>query len=639
MMEDREGMNSYLDKINDPKDLKKIPIKEIPKLAEEIREKILTTVSKNGGHLASNLGAVELTLALHYVFDAPEDRIIWDVGHQSYTHKLLTGRRNRFYSLRQYQGLSGFPKREESVYDAFDTGHSGTSISAAIGMLEARELKGENSKVIAIIGDGSMTSGMAFEGVNHAGGSKRGLIVVLNDNEMSISPNVGALASYLSRVLTRQPYRQVRQGLKDLLSQVPLIGKKLVKGIKRVEGALKILFIPGILFEEFGFKYIGPISGHRLDYLIETFENIKAMEGPILVHVVTQKGKGYLPAERDPVYYHGVGPFDLKTGRPKKDNTVPTYTEIFQQSMIKLGYSDDKCIAITAAMSNGTGLEEFGKIFPDRFFDVGIAEQHGVTFAAGMAAEGLKPVVAIYSTFLQRAYDQILHDVCLPNLPVTFAVDRAGLVGEDGPTHHGAFDLTYLRSLPNMVVMSPKDEDELQHMLKTAIDHPGPAAVRYPRGRGVGIWLSKDLKNLEIGQAELLKDGRDAAIIALGHMVHPSLKAAEQLELEGIDVAVVNGRFVKPLDKELILELALKIGTLITIEENTLHGGFGSAVLELLEDQGLFQVRVKRIGLPDIFIEHGSQSELRSKYGLSIEGIVDTVKGVLKHEYVSIKIP
>jgi len=636
---DREGMNSYLDKINDPKDLKKIPIKELPKLAEEIREEILATVSNTGGHLASNLGVVELTLALHYVFDAPEDRIIWDVGHQSYTHKLLTGRRERFSTLRQYQGLNGFPKRDESIYDTFDTGHSGTSISAALGMLEALALKEENCKVIAIIGDGSMTSGMAFEGVNHAGGSKKGLIVILNDNEMSISPNVGALASYLSRVLTRRPYRRIRQVLKDLLSGVPLVGEGLVKGLKKFEGALKVLFTPGVLFEELGFKYIGPISGHRLDYLIETFENIKAIKGPILVHVVTQKGKGYLPAERDPVYYHGVGSFDLKTGRPKKDSTIPSYTEIFQQSMVKLGYSDDKIIAITAAMSNGTGLEGFGKIFPNRFFDVGIAEQHGVTFAAGMAAEGLKPIVAIYSTFLQRAYDQILHDVCLPNLPVTFAIDRAGLVGEDGPTHHGAFDLSYLRSLPNMVVMSPKDEDELQHMLKTAVDYPGPAAVRYPRGRGVGVRLDNDFKRLEIGQAELLKEGRDAAIIALGHMVYPGLRAAEQLELEGIDVAVVNARFVKPLDEELILSLALEVGTLITVEENVLQGGFGSAVLELLGEQGLSRVRVKRIGLPDIFIEHGSQDILRAKYGLTVRGIIDTVKRVVEGEYAYIKIP
>jgi 1-deoxy-D-xylulose-5-phosphate synthase len=632
------GRGLYLDKINCPKDLKKIPIKELPKLAEEIREEILTTVSKTGGHLASNLGVVELTLALHYVFNAPDDRIIWDVGHQSYTHKLLTGRRNQFASLRQHQGLSGFPKRDESIYDTFDTGHSGTSISAALGMLEALELKGEKHKVVAVIGDGSMTSGLAFEGVNHAGGSKKGLIVILNDNEMSISPNVGALASYLSRVLTRRRYRQARRTLKDLLGGIPLVGEGLIKAIKRIEGALKVLFTPGILFEELGFKYVGPISGHRLDYLIETFENIKTIEEPILVHVVTQKGKGYLPAERDPVYYHGVGPFDLKTGRPKKDSRVPTYTEIFQQTMIKLGYMDDKVIAVTAAMSNGTGLEGFGRLFPDRFFDVGIAEQHGVTFAAGLAAEGLKPVVAIYSTFLQRAYDQILHDVCLPNLPVTFAIDRAGLVGEDGPTHHGTFDITYLRALPNMVVMSPKDENELQHMLKTAIDYPGPTAIRYPRGKGEGVTLDRDFKQLEIGQAELLKDGKEIALIALGHTVYPSLRAAAQLELEGVEVAVVNALFAKPLDKKLILNLASKIGKLITVEENVLQGGFGSAVLELLEEQGLSQTLVKRIGLPDIFIEHGSQQILRDKYGLSSQGIINILKEVLELEYASIRV-
>jgi len=627
-----------LDRINDPTDLKKIPLDQLPLLAQEIREEILDTVSRTGGHLASNLGVVELTLALHYVFDAPHDRIIWDVGHQSYTHKLLTGRRTRFASLRQYGGISGFPKREESIYDTFDTGHSGTSISAALGMLEALGLKGERHKVIAVIGDGSMTSGLAFEGVNHAGGSKRGLIVVLNDNEMSISPNVGALASYLSRVLTRRGYRRIRRALKDFLNSVPLIGESLVKAIKRIEGALKVLFTPGIFFEELGFKYIGPIPGHRLDHLIETFENIKAMEEPVLVHVVTQKGRGYLPAERDPVFYHGVGPFDVKTGRPKKDSRIPTYTQIFQQTMIKLGYLDPRVIAVTAAMSNGTGLEEFGKLFPDRFFDVGIAEQHGVTFAAGMATEGLKPVVAIYSTFLQRAYDQILHDVCLPNLDVTFAIDRAGIVGEDGPTHHGAFDISYLRSLPNMVVMSPKDENELQHMLKTALDYPGPAAIRYPRGKGEGVALDPEFKSLEIGRAELMKEGRDLVAIALGHMVHPTLRAAEQLKLAGIDVAVVNARFVKPLDRELILNLARGVGRIITIEENVLQGGFGSAILELLEEEGLSQVVVKRIGLPDRFIEHGPQGLLREKYGLNSQGIIKILRKVWEEEHVPLRV-
>jgi len=622
-------MTRILDQIKAPYDVKKLDLEELERLGEEIRKEIISTVSKNGGHLASNLGVVELTLALHYVFDLPRDKLVWDVGHQSYTHKLLTGRRDRFHTLRQYGGISGFPRRDESPYDAFDSGHSGTSISSALGMAEARRQKGEEGRVIAVIGDGSMTSGLAFEGLNQAGLVDRDLIVVLNDNEMSISPNVGALSSYLNRLMTGQFVNRFRDEIKDFLETLPGIGKSVLRFAKQAEESLKGFLMPGLLFEELGLKYIGPIDGHRLDYLIETFHNVKQLKGPILVHVITRKGKGYRPAEMDPALFHGVAPFIVETGEPIRDPTKrpPTYTEVFGETLCRLAMENQHLIAITAAMQSGTGLEEFSKKFPNRFYDIGIAEQHAVTFAAGLALEGMKPVVAIYSTFLQRAYDQVLQDVCLQNLPVVFALDRGGIVGEDGPTHQGLFDFSYLRHIPNLIIMVPKDEDEFQHMIKTAIECPTPVAFRYPRGRGVGVKREILLKSIDIGKGEVLREGNDVLILAIGSTVYPSLRAAERLEGSGIHTAVINSRFLKPLDGDLICHWAQRTGKILTVEENVLQGGFGSAVLELLHEKGLSSIQMKRLGIPDVYVEHGQQSLLRAKYGIDEDGIF---KGVME---------
>ncbi len=623
-----------LDKINNPDDLKLLEPKQLSQLAEEIREEIVNTVSKTGGHLASSLGVVELTIALHFVFDTPKDKIVWDVGHQSYAHKLLTGRREQFHTLRQHGGISGFPRREESVYDTFNVGHSSTSLSAALGMAEARCIKGEKHSVIAVIGDGSLTAGLAWEGLNQAGHMKKDLIVILNDNELSISPNVGALSAYLSRIITGQFYNRFVNEMTAFIKTIPGIGKSMLRVVKQSEEFLKRLLAPGLIFEELGFRYIGPISGHRFDHLLENLRNIKNLSGPILVHVLTSKGKGYEPAEKDPVRFHGTGPFDAKTGKPlSKKSLVPTYTKVFAKTLIKLARENKNVIAITAGMTSGTGLDEFSKEFPERFFDVGIAEQHAITFAAGMATEGLRPVTAIYSTFLQRSYDQILHDVCYQKLPVVFILDRAGIVGEDGATHNGLFDLSYLRSIPNIVIMSPKDENELQHMLKTAFQCNGPVAIRYPRGKGYGIKLDGDLKTLEIGKAEVLQDGKDLVILAVGVTVYPALHAAKELMEEKIDVAVVNIRFVKPLDRDLICNLSGKVRKIITIEENVLPGGFGSSVLEVLGENGIQGVRVKCLGIKDIFIEHGSQNILRKKYGLDTEGIMHSAREIMNESF------
>ena len=579
------------------------------RLCHEIREEILSTVSKTGGHLASSLGVVELTTVLHYVFDFPRDKLVWDVGHQSYAHKLLTGRKDRFHTLRQYEGISGFPKRDESPYDAFDSGHSGTSISSALGMAEARRLKGEEGKIIAVIGDGSMTAGLAFEGLNQTGHIDQDLIVILNDNEMSISPNVGALSSYLNRLMTGQFVNRFRDDMKDFLETLPGIGKSVLRFAKQAEESLKGLLMPGLLFEELGLKYIGPIDGHRLDYLIETFQNIKKLRGPILVHVITKKGKGYPPAETNPARFHGVPPFVIETGELRNDQkNPPTYTEVFGETLCQLARENKRLIAITAAMQNGTGLEEFARRFPDRFYDIGIAEQHAVTFAAGLALEGMKPVVAIYSTFLQRAYDQVLQDVCLQNLPVIFALDRGGIVGEDGPTHHGLFDFSYLRHIPNLIVMVPKDENEFQQMIKTATECPMPVAFRYPRGKGMGVRREVSLQSIDIGKGEVLREGQDILIIAIGSTVYPSLRAAERLADVGIQAAVINSRFLKPLDGTLLCDWAKRTGKVLTVEENVLQGGFGSAVLELFQERGLFSIQVKRLGIPDLFVEHGPQT-------------------------------
>ena len=619
-----------LDTINSPADLKKVPRSELKRLAQEVREEIIRVVSNNGGHLATNLGIVELTIALHTVFDAPKDRIVWDTGNQAYTHKLLTGRREQFKTLRQLEGISGFVRREESPYDTFNAGHASTSISAALGMVESRDLQGEHYKVIAVIGDGAMTAGLAYEGLNQAGGMNRDLIVILNDNEMSISKNVGAISAYLSRIITGPIYTKVKEETKHLLKTIPRIGEPMIKAAHRMEESAKGLFVPGLLFEELGFMYVGPIDGHRFDHLFPTLENIKRLKGPILVHVITKKGMGYEAAEKNPVSLHATAPFDTKTASVKKRSSVPTYTKVFSTTLIRLAKRDKKIVGITAAMPEGTGLELFAEALPARFYDVGIAEQHAVTFAAGLAASGSRPVVAIYSTFLQRAFDQIVHDVCIQKLPVVLCIDRAGIVGEDGPTHHGVFDLAYLRILPNMVIMSPKDENELQHMLYTALKHPGPVALRYPRGAGLGVPLDARLLRLPIGRAELLREGQDVAIIAIGSGVHLSLMAADRLSTEGISASVVNARFVKPLDRFAILRLARKHKYIVTVEEHVLNGGFGSAVMELLEEEKVFGVEVKRIGIPDRFIEQGPARVLLDQLGLSPEGIAHKVKAMVR---------
>jgi 1-deoxy-D-xylulose-5-phosphate synthase len=621
-------MTKLLNQIDASRDVKKLDLEELETLCHEIRKEILSTVSKNGGHLASNLGVVELTTALHYIFDFPRDKLVWDVGHQSYAHKILTGRKDRFHTLRQYEGISGFPKRDESPYDVFDSGHSGTSISSALGMAEARRLKGEEGRVIAVIGDGSMTAGLAFEGLNQAGHIDQDLIVILNDNEMSISPNVGALSSYLNRLMTGQFVNRFRDDMKAFLETLPGIGKSVLRFAKQAEESLKGFLMPGLLFEELGMKYIGPIDGHRLDYLIETFQNIKKLRGPILVHVITKKGKGYPPAEMNPARFHGVPPFDIDTGELKGDpqKNSSTYTEVFGETICQLARENKRLVAITAAMQSGTGLEEFARRFPDRFYDIGIAEQHAVTFAAGLALEGMKPVVAIYSTFLQRAYDQVLQDVCLQNLPVVFALDRGGIVGEDGPTHHGLFDFSYLRHIPNLIVMVPKDEKEFRHMIKTAAECPMPIAFRYPRGKGVGGRKEESLRSINIGRGEVLREGYDILIIAIGSTVYPSLRAAEKLAESGIQATVINSRFLKPLDGNLLCDWAKKTGRVITVEENVLQGGFGSAILELFQERGLFSIPLKRLGIPDIFVEHGPQVLLREKYGIDENGILKGVK-------------
>ncbi len=635
-MDNRQGqrpelqVRRLLDTINNPQELKKLPPEFLPQLAQEIREKIIATVAKTGGHLAPSLGVVELSIALHYVFDCPRDKIVWDVGHQAYAHKLLTGRQDRFHTLRQHGGLSGFPKRCESQYDAFDTGHSSTSISAALGIASARCLKRERHKVIAVIGDGSMTAGIAFEGLNNAGDLNKDLIVVLNDNGMSIAPNVGAMSSFFSRKLTRPTMVFLKKQVENLLRSFPAIGEDLLAWAKRSEESFKAFFTPGMLFEALKFTYLGPVNGHRLDHLIETFNNVKNLRGPILVHVLTTKGKGYQPAETDPTGFHGLGKFDPDTGEPKKSvSEVPSYTEVFGDTLVRLARENPKVVAITAAMPDGTGLADFRKEFPTRFFDVGICEQHAVTFAGGLALEGMRPVTAVYSTFLQRAYDQVLHDICLQNLPVVFALDRAGVVGEDGETHQGLFDLSFLRHLPNLVMMAPKDENELRDMLFTAVEHPGPVALRYPRGRGVGVAFSSTLSKVPIGKAEVLREGEDLLILALGASVYPALEAARELDQHGFKATVVNARFIKPLDEQLILTLAAKHGRVLTVEENVVAGGFGSAVLELLADQGLFGVSVKRLGIGDCFVEHGAQDILRKKYELDAAGILKNALTIL----------
>jgi len=610
--------------VQSPDDLKKINISLLSVLAEEIRDLIVRTVSKTGGHLASSLGVVELAIALHYVFDSPNDTIIWDVGHQSYAHKILTGRQDQFHTLRQLNGMSGFVRRNESPYDIFSTGHSSTSISAALGISCAKHLTGRRSKTIAVIGDGSMTAGLAYEGLNQAGDIHKDLIVILNDNNMSISRNVGAISSFLSRKLSHKFPQNLKHNIGNFLKSIPRVGPPVYKLAKRSEDTFKTFLTPGMLFEAFNFDYFGPINGHHLKHLIRILNNIRNLEEPVLLHVMTTKGKGYEPAENNPVYFHGVGSFNAQNGikHPSTSKKIPTYTEVFGQTLIELAHKNEKIVAVTAAMPEGTGLVSFAKQFPDRFFDVGIAEQHGVTFAAGMAAEGLKPVVAIYSTFLQRAYDQIIHDVCLDALPVIFTIDRGGIVGEDGPTHHGQFDLSYLRHIPNLVIMAPKDEAELRQMLYTATQHNGPIAVRYPRGKGKGIPFDDSFTPIPIGKPKVIHQGHDLMILAIGHTVYEAINARKKLLDHKIDPTVVNCRFVKPLSAEFLLPLIEKHSHIITIEDNALQGGFGSAVLEFLSDHDVSSVKIRRIGLPDQFIPHGSQDQLKNKFGITESHIV-----------------
>ncbi len=613
-----------LDTIKNPEDIRNLTVAEMQTLADEMRELIIQTVSKTGGHLSSNLGVVELTLALHHVFDTPNSQIVWDVGHQCYTHKILTERKEKLWTIRQTGGLSGFPCRKESCYDTFDTGHASNSISVAVGLAEAARKLGQTQSVIAVIGDGSLTGGMAFEALNHAGHLKTDVIVILNDNEMSISKNVGALSAHLNRIMTGEFVSNLREEIKNRLKQWPGIGDKVYKAARQLEESIKGMVTPGILFEELGFTYIGPVDGHNLTHLIDTFKNVKRLKGPRMVHVITKKGKGYAPAEADPARFHGVSKFDIATGAATQ-NGRSTFTDAFGDAVIQLAQTDSKVVAVTAAMCLGTGLEKFSTLFPDRFYDIGIAEQHGVTFAAGLACQGLKPFVAIYSTFLQRAYDQVIEDVCLQQLPVVFALDRAGLVGQDGPTHNGSFDFSYLRHIPNMVVMCPKDENELKQMLYSASCYGKPASIRYPRGEGIGIPIEPDFREIPIGTWEVLKEGTDITLMACGPLVYTSLDAALDLEKEGISCAVVNARFIKPMDREVIINLATHTGKVLTIEENTLIGGFGSGVMEVLSEEGI-QVPVRRIGLPDRFLAHGTQKTLRELLGLDQEGIKKTVR-------------
>ena len=619
-----------LDGINSPQDIRKLNVAQLNGLAAEIRELIVATVASNGGHLAPSLGVVELTLALHFVFDTPHDKLIWDVGHQSYAHKIVTGRRERFATLRQYQGLSGFPKFKESPYDAFETGHSSTSISAALGITLAKTLKKDNRRAIAVIGDGSMTAGLAFEALNHAGHLDKDLIVILNDNEMSISPNVGALSSFLSRKLTGKTMRRVKAHLVEKL-QISDVGENILNILRKSEESFKSFFTPGMLFEAFKFNYIGPIDGHNLEDLIETLETVRDnSQGPMLIHVLTKKGKGYGPAESNPDIFHGIGPFDVASGKPNGSAKTPSYTQVFGDTLVGLAQRDSRIVAISAAMVSGTGLSGFARTYPDRFFDVGIAEQHAVTFAAGLAVEGLRPVVAIYSTFFQRALDQVIHDICIPNLPVTLAIDRAGVVGDDGPTHHGVFDLSFLRYIPNLVLMAPKDELELQRMLATALVHNGPVALRYPRGIGCGATLSDNPEPLPIGKGEVLREGDDILLLPVGNRVQVALEAAEALALQGVNCAVINPRFIKPLDAELICHWARHTGRVVTVEDNARLGGFGSSVLELFSRNGLHQVRTALLGHADHFVEHGPQATLWGNSAIDAPAIASAALNLLQ---------
>ena len=636
-------MTSILNNLDLPGSLRSLSAKQLEQVAREVRQKIIEVTSRTGGHVASSLGAVELAVALHSTFQSPADKIIWDVGHQAYAHKILTGRSKNFETLRQYKGISGFPNKYESPHDIFTVGHASTSISQALGLVHARDLSGEKYSVIAVIGDGSLSGGLAFEGVNNVDGLKTNMIVILNDNEMSISRNVGALANYLTAIRMSNFYIDIRNRIEHLVKRIPRYGVSLFEAARRLKDRTRQVvmnFKVDVIFEELGFHYFGPIDGHNIPFIMSTLHHAKEIQGPVMIHVLTRKGKGYAPAEKDPTRFHGTGPFNIETGKPANGNGhKPSYTQVFGNALARMAETNEKIVGVTAAMIDGTGLEEFAKKFPKRFFDVGIAEEHAVTFSGALASQGFKPVVAIYSTFLQRAYDEIMHDVALQNLPVVFAVDRAGIVGEDGATHNGIFDLAYMRTVPNMVVMAPKDENEFQHMLFSAVNYEkGPASIRYPRGCGPGVELEKDFKEIEIGRGEIAYESRIThpafipseveglriTIISIGSMVYPSIEAAKMLEKDGIAATVINARFVKPLDRGLITGSVKNANSLVTVEEGVLEGGFGSAVLELLEKEKI-SVPTLRIGLPNEFIEHGKREDILDSYGLTAERIYQRI--------------
>lgn len=627
-----------LPQINDPEQLKTLSVPELTALAEEIRGFLIEKLTVTGGHLGSNLGVVELTLALHYCYNSPKDKMIYDVGHQAYVHKILTGRQDRFDTLRKYQGLCGFVKRSESEHDVWEAGHSSTSLSAAMGMAMARDLKGDDNKVIAVIGDGALTGGMAFEALNHIGHEKRRLMVILNDNEMSIAPNVGAMHNYLSKIRSDRHYLRAKDEVEGLLKKIPAIGGRLAKTAERVKDSLKYMMVPGVLFEELGFTYLGPVDGHDLEKMIDTFHQADNVAGPVLVHVLTTKGKGYKPAETDFYKSHAISPYKIESGQALKAVGTPMYTEVFGQTLIELGREDKRLVAVTPAMPGGSGLFPFAKEFPDRMIDVGIAEQHAATLCAALAMEGLKPVYAVYSTFMQRAYDQIVHDICRHNANVMFAIDRAGFVGADGETHQGVYDIAFMRHIPNMVLMMPKDENELRHMMKTALEYnDGPIAYRYPRINGTGVSMDAELRCIPIGTWERLRSGDEYAVLACGPMVQVAEEAAELLKREGIHLSVVNARFLKPLDNSMLLELA-RMGTgMVVLEEASQAGSLGSAVLEFYAEHEIYDARVHIMGVPDIFVEHGSIKEQRQETGLTVQALYERIKSMMALSTYSFK--
>lgn len=618
-------MPKLLDQITSPRDLKGLSTRDMNRLAKEIRSLIIKTVSKTGGHLSPNLGVVEMTLALHHVFDSPKDKIIWDVGHQCYTHKILTGRSRVFSGLRQMDGMCGFPVQEESEHDAYNTGHASTALSAALGMALARDRKGEDHHVIAVVGDGGLTGGIAWEALNQIGHLRQRLIIVLNYNEMSISRNVGALSRYLTYLVSGQHYLRIKDHAKTFLKAIPFVGWPMIRIGRAMEEVIKKTFFPGLLFEELGLRYIGPVQGHSMSSLLEVFQEAKGHDGPVLILCVTKKGRGYAPAQDNPSRFHSSSPFEVSSGRPKSRDERPTYSAVFGETVSDLAAEDKRVVAVTAAMPEGTGLGSFSRAFPDRFFDVGIAEQHAVVFSTGMALGGYRPVVAIYSTFLQRAYDQLYHDVCLMDIPLVFALDRSGIVPDDGPTHQGINDIVYLRHLPNMIVMGPKDENELRQMLRSALNYGHPASIRFPKGKVHGVPIDKEWSEIPLGKSERLKEG-EHLLIAFGNMVLPSLEAAERLEKDGISLAVVNARFAKPLDEEMILRYARPGRMIVTAEEGVIEGGFGSAVREFLDSRNLFDIRFKRIGLPVEIYPVGKVDQIKARYRLDVPGLVDQIR-------------